>query len=71
MASPQTTTLAPARLFGLIGWLGYAPGDSKPPVSPLNSAQGAWQTWIPGWKKKVRNQRIGRFSVYCETLAHY
>ena len=51
MASPQATTLAPARLFGLIGWLGYVPGDSKPSVSPLDSAQGAWQTLIPAWKK--------------------
>ena len=52
MASPQATTLAPARLFGLIGWLGYVPGNSKPPVSPHNSAQGTWRTWIPVWRKK-------------------
>ena len=52
MASPQATPLAPARLFGLIGWLGYVPEDFKPPVSPLNSAQGTWRTWIPVWKKK-------------------
>ena len=79
MASPQATPLAPARLFGLIGWLSYVLGNSKPPVSPLNSAQGAWQTRIPVWKKKrcaiavegafrciVRPWRIikGRFWVF-------
>ena len=58
MASPQATPLAPARLFGLIGWLGYVPGDSKLPVSPLNSAQGAWQTRIPAWKKKGTQSQL-------------
>ena len=58
MASPQATPLAPARLFGLIGWLGYVPEDFKPPVSPLNSAQGTWRTWIPVWKKKGTQSQL-------------
>ena len=58
MASPQATPLAPARLFGLIGWLGYVPGNSKLPVSPLNSAQGAWQTRIPAWEKKGAQSQL-------------
>ena len=58
MASPQAPTLAPARHFGLIGWLGYVPGNSKPPVSPLNSAQGAWQTRIPAWEKKGTQSQL-------------
>ena len=58
MASPQATPLAPARLFGLIGCLGYVPGDSKLPVSPLNSAQEAWQTRIPAWEKKGTQSQL-------------
>ncbi len=58
MASPQATPLAPALLFGLIGGLDYVPGDSKLSVSPLNSAQRAWQTRIPVWEKKGTQSQL-------------
>ena len=61
MASPQATTLAPARLFGLIGWLGYVPEDFKPPVSPLNSAQGRMLTQLGNQKKKYAIAIEGAF----------
>ncbi len=58
MASPQATPLATARLFGLIGWLGYVPGDSKPPVSPPNSPQGRRLSQFGKQKKKGTQSQL-------------
>ena len=58
MASPQATPLAPARLFELIGWLGYVPGDSKLPVLPYNSAQGGVADSNPRLEKKGAQSQL-------------